>query len=48
VIYTDISRDGVLVGPNIPALRQMIDGTGLQVIASGGVSKIDDVRALSR
>ena len=47
VIYTDISRDGVLVGPNIPALRQMIEGTGLQVIASGGVSKIDDVRALS-
>ena len=47
VIYTDISRDGVLVGPNIPALRQMIDGTGLQVIASGGVSQIDDVRALS-
>lgn len=47
VIYTDISRDGVLVGPNIPALRQMIDGTGLDVIASGGVSKIDDVRALS-
>jgi phosphoribosylformimino-5-aminoimidazole carboxamide ribotide isomerase len=47
VVYTDISRDGVLVGPNIPALRQMIDGTGLEVIASGGVSSIDDVRALS-
>jgi len=47
VIYTDISRDGVLVGPNIPALRQMIEGTGLQVIASGGVSKVEDVRALS-
>ncbi len=47
VIYTDISRDGVLVGPNIPALKQMIDGTGLKVIASGGVSKIGDVRGLS-
>ena len=47
VIYTDISRDGVLVGPNIPSLRQMIDGTNLKVIASGGVSKIDDVRTLS-
>jgi len=46
VIYTDIARDGVLVGPNIPALQQMIDGTGLEVIASGGVSIIDDVRAL--
>jgi phosphoribosylformimino-5-aminoimidazole carboxamide ribotide isomerase len=47
VIYTDISRDGVLVGPNLPALKQMIDGTGLHVIASGGVAKIEDVRALS-
>jgi phosphoribosylformimino-5-aminoimidazole carboxamide ribotide isomerase len=47
VIYTDISRDGVLVGPNISSLQQMIDGTQLRVIASGGVSKIDDVRALS-
>jgi phosphoribosylformimino-5-aminoimidazole carboxamide ribotide isomerase len=47
VIYTDISRDGVLVGPNVPALRQMIEGTGLDVIASGGVSKIEDVRALA-
>jgi phosphoribosylformimino-5-aminoimidazole carboxamide ribotide isomerase len=46
VIYTDISRDGVLVGPNLPSLRQMLDGTSLNVIASGGVSKIDDVRAL--
>ncbi|HET9218895.1 MAG TPA: 1-(5-phosphoribosyl)-5-[(5-phosphoribosylamino)methylideneamino]imidazole-4-carboxamide isomerase [Terriglobia bacterium] len=47
VIYTDISRDGVLVGPNIPALTQMIEDTSLEVIASGGVSSIDDVRALS-
>jgi len=47
VIYTDISRDGVLVGPNVPALQQMVDGTGLDVIASGGVSKIEDVRTLS-
>jgi phosphoribosylformimino-5-aminoimidazole carboxamide ribotide isomerase len=46
VIYTDISRDGVLVGPNLVALQQMLDGTGLRVIASGGVSKMDDVRAL--
>jgi phosphoribosylformimino-5-aminoimidazole carboxamide ribotide isomerase len=46
VIYTDISRDGVLVGPNLASLRQMLDGTSLNVIASGGVSKIDDVRAL--
>ena len=47
VIYTDISRDGVLVGPNLTSLHQMLDGTGLNVIASGGVSKLEDVRALS-
>lgn len=46
VIYTDISRDGVLVGPNTDSLIQMIDGTGLNVIASGGVSKLDDVNTL--
>lgn len=47
VIYTDIARDGVLVGPNTESLKQMIDGTTLNVIASGGVSKLDDVRTLS-
>jgi phosphoribosylformimino-5-aminoimidazole carboxamide ribotide isomerase len=46
VIYTDISRDGVLVGPNTESLKQMIDGTGLNVIASGGVSNLEDVRTL--
>jgi len=47
VIYTDISRDGVLVGPNTESLKQMIDGTSLNVIASGGVSKLEDVRTLA-
>jgi phosphoribosylformimino-5-aminoimidazole carboxamide ribotide isomerase len=47
VIYTDIARDGVLVGPNLDALVHMLGDTGLHVIASGGVSRIDDVRALA-
>jgi len=47
VIYTDISRDGVLVGPNTDSLIQMIDGTGLNVIASGGVSNLADVHTLA-
>jgi phosphoribosylformimino-5-aminoimidazole carboxamide ribotide isomerase len=47
VIFTDISRDGVLVGPNIQSLQEMIDGTHLRVIASGGVSKLEDVQVLS-
>jgi phosphoribosylformimino-5-aminoimidazole carboxamide ribotide isomerase len=47
VIYTDIARDGVLVGPNLESLVDMIDGTGLDVIASGGVSNLDDVHKLA-
>jgi phosphoribosylformimino-5-aminoimidazole carboxamide ribotide isomerase len=46
VVYTDITRDGVLRGPNIEATTLMIRKTGLSVIASGGISAIDDVRAL--
>jgi phosphoribosylformimino-5-aminoimidazole carboxamide ribotide isomerase len=48
VIYTDIARDGVLTGPNIPALEAMLESTGMRVIASGGVSSQDDVLALAR
>jgi phosphoribosylformimino-5-aminoimidazole carboxamide ribotide isomerase len=47
VIYTDIARDGVLNGPNVEATKQMIESTELSVIASGGVSSIDDVRHLA-
>jgi phosphoribosylformimino-5-aminoimidazole carboxamide ribotide isomerase len=47
VIYTDISRDGVLEGPNVEATLAMIENTGLSVIASGGVSSIDDIRRIA-
>jgi len=47
VIYTDIARDGVLVGPNLESLYAMIDGTGLEVVASGGVSNLSDVQKLA-
>lgn len=45
-IYTDISRDGVLQGPNLQAIQAMAEGTGLAVIASGGVSTIQDIANL--
>ncbi len=45
-VYTDISRDGVLQGPNIPAIREMAARTGLAVIASGGVSTLEDIAEL--
>jgi len=47
-IYTDIRRDGTLSGPNLTALREMVDATGAEVIASGGIGSIDDVVATAR
>jgi phosphoribosylformimino-5-aminoimidazole carboxamide ribotide isomerase len=46
VIYTDISKDGMLAGPNIKGLEEMLAASGIGVIASGGVSTMDDVRVL--
>lgn len=46
LIYTDISRDGTLSGPNLDATRFMAQNIGMEVIASGGVSCIDDLHAL--
>jgi phosphoribosylformimino-5-aminoimidazole carboxamide ribotide isomerase len=46
VIYTDISRDGTLTGPNVAATRELAKSTGLSVIASGGVSGPNDILAL--
>lgn len=45
VIFTDVSRDGLGSGLNIPATRQLADVSGLDVIASGGVHTMDDVIA---
>ncbi|MCK5733957.1 MAG: 1-(5-phosphoribosyl)-5-[(5-phosphoribosylamino)methylideneamino]imidazole-4-carboxamide isomerase, partial [Candidatus Latescibacteria bacterium] len=44
IIYTDISKDGMMVGPNIAATKQLAQQSGLKVIASGGVSTLEDVR----
>lgn len=45
-IYTDIARDGVKKGVNIPATRALAEAVDVPVIASGGVSSLDDIRAL--
>jgi len=47
VIYTDISRDGVLEGANVDATLEMLESTDLFVIASGGVSTVSDLRRLA-
>lgn len=46
IIYTDISRDGMLKGPNLKAMEDMIKNVNIEVIASGGVSSIEDVKNL--
>jgi phosphoribosylformimino-5-aminoimidazole carboxamide ribotide isomerase len=46
IIYTDIDRDGVLTGPNVQATADLARAIDIPVIASGGVSSIDDLRAL--
>lgn len=48
IIYTDISTDGMLQGPNLPAMREMVEATGVRIIASGGVSSAADIDALNK
>jgi phosphoribosylformimino-5-aminoimidazole carboxamide ribotide isomerase len=48
IVYTDISRDGMLSGPNIDATRAIVEGITIPVIASGGVSCIDDIKNLMK
>ena len=47
VIYTDIAKDGMLSGPNIEHTREMVLRTGLDIIASGGVSCMKDLDDLN-
>lgn len=46
VICTDISRDGAMKGTNLPLYRELSERFGLDIVASGGVSSLSDVRAL--
>lgn len=46
VIYTDISKDGVLKGPNLNEIQSLSDSLNIDVIASGGVGALEDISAL--
>lgn len=46
VIYTDISRDGMLTGPNLTEMKDFMTQTGINLIASGGVSDLADIETL--
>ncbi|MED4204555.1 1-(5-phosphoribosyl)-5-[(5-phosphoribosylamino)methylideneamino]imidazole-4-carboxamide isomerase [Neobacillus mesonae] len=47
-VFTDIATDGMLSGPNIDAVCKMAEVTGKNVIASGGVSSLDDLKELAQ
>jgi phosphoribosylformimino-5-aminoimidazole carboxamide ribotide isomerase len=46
IIYTDISRDGMLTGVNVEATAEIARAGGIEVIASGGVASIQDIKNL--
>lgn len=46
IIYTDISKDGMMEGPNFQVLKSILENTNIKVTASGGVSKIEDIKKL--
>ncbi|MEA3275444.1 MAG: 1-(5-phosphoribosyl)-5-[(5-phosphoribosylamino)methylideneamino]imidazole-4-carboxamide isomerase [Pseudomonadota bacterium] len=46
IVYTDIGRDGMLSGPNVEATRALAEAVRIPVVASGGITNLDDVRAL--
>jgi phosphoribosylformimino-5-aminoimidazole carboxamide ribotide isomerase len=48
IIFTDIKRDGLLLGPNIKSLKEFTESAKLPVIASGGVADINDIKELMK
>jgi phosphoribosylformimino-5-aminoimidazole carboxamide ribotide isomerase len=48
IIYTDIDRDGMMTGPNLERTKALVEAVSIPVIASGGVGRIDDIKALAK
>lgn len=46
IIYTDIATDGTLAGPNVAAMREMVENTNMDIIASGGIGNIEHIKSL--
>jgi len=46
IIYTDISKDGMLAGPNIERTQQLVETVDLPIVAAGGVTTVQDVKTL--
>jgi phosphoribosylformimino-5-aminoimidazole carboxamide ribotide isomerase len=47
IVYTDIATDGMLSGPNLAALEEMVAAVPLPIVASGGVASADDIRRVA-
>ena len=47
IVYTDIATDGMMAGPNVEAMAEMQRSVDVPVVASGGVTTVDDVRRLT-
>ncbi|MCT2536365.1 1-(5-phosphoribosyl)-5-[(5-phosphoribosylamino)methylideneamino]imidazole-4-carboxamide isomerase [Aquibacillus koreensis] len=47
IVFTDISRDGTMSGPNVQALQDLMKAVSCKIVASGGVSKNEDLQALA-
>jgi phosphoribosylformimino-5-aminoimidazole carboxamide ribotide isomerase len=47
-VYTDVERDGSMAGPDVDGLLRLVDATSRRVVASGGISSLEDVRAVAR
>lgn len=48
IVYTDVGRDGLLLGPNIEAIEVVAEASSVPVTAAGGISELDDVRRLAQ
>lgn len=48
VIYTDIAKDGMMSGPNLKETQEMIQQTGMHIIASGGISRLEDLEEVKK
>ena len=46
IVFTDIATDGMMRGPNLPALVALAERTSLEVVQSGGITTLDDLRRL--
>ncbi|OEF99560.1 1-(5-phosphoribosyl)-5-[(5-phosphoribosylamino)methylideneamino]imidazole-4-carboxamide isomerase [Vulcanibacillus modesticaldus] len=48
IVYTDIARDGMLMGPNFAIYKKLAEMTSLNIIASGGISSLEDLKKLKQ